>query len=522
MAAIGKQVAKGTVILSSAQYLAMFVNILITLYIAAILQPINYGIYGLSLTTVNLISIFAQSPIQGPTIKYLSANFAKKDYEGIRANIGITMGTYVIMSFLVFTVFYVIAPLLANYLYRQPEMELYLHMLSVVIILGTTNAVNNAILISKRDYISLSILNFANTLFSALYPILLFFLTGWSVFSLVLAYIMGQFTYTAIGVFFARGHLKEYGINWKPIFDLSQIWLFLRKGFFFEINSIAYAIFNRIDIIFLGIFASKYELGLYSFAKGLINKINISFSSFGVLFYPAISELDEKDEKVTIKMAAISAKILSFVSTFIALFLFFGSYEMILLLTLFIESLVDYLPSAYILAIMGLGFLTRGYGTPMSSYFFGKGNFDIPAKVSSIQCIFAIIAYYVLGTFYGVLGIAIGTAIAYNIPFFVFSYYALREGLPQPYFYTVMFVLSGMVVGFFVKMIVQYLQINTILSIIVQFSGITLIYPIAILVAHGITIDDIRLLKRHIKRKAVLRFLNIAEKIIILFKSKEK
>jgi len=84
------------------------------------------------------------------------------------------------------------------------------------------------------------------------------------------------------------------------------------------------------------------------------------------------------------------------------------------------------------------------------------------------------------------------------------------------------FILSGMAIGYIVKMVVQYLQINIVLNIFVQFSGIILLYPIAILITHGITLDDVRLLKRHIKRKSVLRFLNIAEKIIILFKSKEK
>ena len=84
---------------------------------------------------------------------------------------------------------------------------------------------------------------------------------------------------------------NKFGIRFKPVFHI-KTWLFhLRKSIHFTISGGLSALSQYLPIIYLGIFASPKEVGLFSAPYGLIFAIIFVLSLLSYSMYPILSEL---------------------------------------------------------------------------------------------------------------------------------------------------------------------------------------------------------------------------------------
>lgn len=381
------------------KFLVKGVSFTISIFLARILSPSDYGLIGMLAVFIALSNTFIESG-------FVKALVQKQDCTDI--DYSTAFYSNLVMSLFIYIILFFSAPYVASF-YNEPLLCNILRILSINLIIGSFNIVQRAKLMAKMDFKSLAKINFIGTLFGGICGLMLAY-NGWGVWSLI-----GQ-TITAT---FVMLFLFPHYSRWKPRWEFSKESFNTLFGFGSKllISGTVAIIVNNIATIAIGKEYKSSQLGYYTKATNFSDMIALTVNDIiGTVTFPVLSELQSEKEH----MIAVYRKSLYFSAMMI--------FPIMILLVLLAKPLIiallteKWLPSVILLQILCL---SRMF-TPLSAInmnllnAIGRSDLFMKIDLSKIPLILIILAITIP---ISVKAIVIGSLIDTFICFFINTYY---------------------------------------------------------------------------------------------------
>lgn len=381
------------------KFLVKGTSFIITIILARILSPSDYGLIGMLAIFIALSNIFIESGFAKALIQ--KQGCTDVDYStAFYTNLG--------MSVLIYIIFFVAAPYVAAF-YNEPLLCDILRILSVNFILGAFNVAQRAKLMAKMDFKSLAKINFAGTLLGGIVGIIMAY-TGCGVWALV-----GQTIISTFVMLFLFPHYSK----WRPLWVFSKASFSALFGFGSKllISGVVATVVNNIATIAIGKVYKSSQLGFYTKATQFSDLISLTVNDIlGTVTFPVLSELQDQRER----MVAVYRKSLLYSAMII--------FPVMMLIVLLARPMViallteKWLPCVVLLQILCLARMF----TPLSSINMNLlnaiGRPDLYMKID-LSKIPLILLMLVITIPISVKAIVIGNFIITFICFFINTYY---------------------------------------------------------------------------------------------------
>lgn len=315
-----------------------------------ILGPANYGVLGVILSLVYIMSI-GLNTLQTGITKFVSEFNAKKEYSKISYLINQSIKKLTFYGIILFIIFIFITPLLAKFLHITITPLL---IISPCIIFLMLLPINRGSLQGLQRFKGLSwnlIIEGIVKLFGGIILVLLGMGINGAIFSIVLAY--------AIPFFVGFYPLKDITKKKKKEFNTKKIYKFSIPVL---IALISLTLMYSIDIILIKHFFSAIESGYY-IAAGLLGKI-LFFATLSIsqVMFPKVSELyNKKKEHKHLLNKSLLISLIIIIPTIIIFHLFPKLIVNILFGPQFFEAIPYVGPFAVIIGLFSLIYIITFY-----------------------------------------------------------------------------------------------------------------------------------------------------------------
>lgn len=253
----------------------------ISIILARLLSPSDYGLIGMLAVFVSISNVF----IEGGLAKALIQRQDCQDIDfstAFVANVGMSLVIYLIM--------FVSAPWIADF-YNEPILTPLTRILSLNFILGSFNIVQRAKLMAQVDFKSLAQINVISTIVSGLVGIAMAY-WGTGVWALV-----GQTLCSTIVLIV----LFPIYSKWTPSIKFSKDSFSQLFGFGSKLmaTGVYSVVLNNISTICIGRFYKSSQLGFYTRASQFSEMISSTlYDVLGNVTFPVLSHLQDDREKL--------------------------------------------------------------------------------------------------------------------------------------------------------------------------------------------------------------------------------
>ena len=257
------------------------VSFFISIILARLLSPSDYGLIGMLAVFVSISNVF----IEGGLAKALIQRQDCQDIDfstAFVANVG--------MSLVIYLVMFVSAPWIADF-YNEPILIPLTRILSLNFILGSFNIVQRAKLMAQVDFKSLAQINVISTIVSGLVGIAMAY-WGTGVWALV-----GQTLCSTIVLIV----LFPIYSKWTPSVKFSKDSFSQLFGFGSKLmaTGVYSVVLNNISTICIGRFYKSSQLGFYTRASQFSEMISSTlYDVLGNVTFPVLSHLQDDHEKL--------------------------------------------------------------------------------------------------------------------------------------------------------------------------------------------------------------------------------
>ena len=257
------------------------VSFFISIILARLLSPSDYGLIGMLAVFVSISNVF----IEGGLAKALIQRQDCQDIDfstAFVANVG--------MSLVIYLVMFVSAPWIADF-YNEPILIPLTRILSLNFILGSFNIVQRAKLMAQVDFKSLAQINVISTIVSGLVGIAMAY-WGAGVWALV-----GQTLCSTIVLIV----LFPIYSKWTPSIKFSKDSFSQLFGFGSKLmaTGVYSVVLNNISTICIGRFYKSSQLGFYTRASQFSEMISSTlYDVLGNVTFPVLSHLQDDREKL--------------------------------------------------------------------------------------------------------------------------------------------------------------------------------------------------------------------------------
>ena len=257
------------------------VSFFISIILARLLSPSDYGLIGMLAVFVSISNVF----IEGGLAKALIQRQDCQDIDfstAFVANVG--------MSLVIYLVMFVSAPWIADF-YNEPILIPLTRILSLNFILGSFNIVQRAKLMAQVDFKSLAQINVISTIVSGLVGIAMAY-WGAGVWALV-----GQTLCSTIVLIV----LFPIYSKWTPSIKFSKDSFSQLFGFGSKLmaTGVYSVVLNNISTICIGRFYKSSQLGFYTRASQFSEMISSTlYDVLGNVTFPVLSHLQDDHEKL--------------------------------------------------------------------------------------------------------------------------------------------------------------------------------------------------------------------------------
>lgn len=290
------------------------VSFVISIILARLLSPSDYGLMGILAIFMSVSSVF----IEGGFAKALIQRQDCKDIDYSTAFV-----TNVAFSLVIYAVLFFSAPLIADF-YEEHLLVDLTRVLALTIVLGSFNIVQRAKLMANVDFKSLAQINVLSIFVTGAIGIGMAYL-GFGVWALV-----GQAIGQTLFLFF----IFPFYSKWKPSFcfsieSFSHLFGFGSK---LMITGVYSVIFNNIATFCIGKAYKSEQLGYYTRASQFSDLISFTVNDvLGTVTFPVLSKLqNDKDRLIAVyrKSLLVTAMVIFPIMALCALL----AYPLVLLL----------------------------------------------------------------------------------------------------------------------------------------------------------------------------------------------
>lgn len=293
------------------KYSGMFFSIVISMVLARLISPAEFGVVAIAQIIINFFCFFADLGISSAIVQNKTLTDRNLD----------TLFTFsFILAFILSITFYAISPIIASY-YKNPELISICHILSFNLFIGTVSVVPTALFNRDKRFKFMAKRSLFFQVLSGILSIVYAFYGG-GVYALVVPMTISTFCIFCVNLYEYPRHL-----DWK--FDLEPIKrIFSYSSFIFLYGLIDFFSTN-LDKLIIGRSLNMKSLGLYqkSYSLMLMPMGYLSFVITPVL-QPYLSDYQDNIGFIKEKYLQL-IKLLSILSIPIGIFSFFAAKELI-------------------------------------------------------------------------------------------------------------------------------------------------------------------------------------------------
>ncbi|MFH1612741.1 MAG: oligosaccharide flippase family protein [bacterium] len=370
------------------------------IFLARILQPELYGIYGLVLSIVLLFSRFTDLGINTTVIRFVSKSLKNKKEARAYTHYLFKIKMYLVLSLSLIMI--LLAKPLSVFVFKNPALTLPL-IISVLYLFISSITEFSASLFSAFNefkYHPKKELVFQISRFITIF--LFIFLIGKTVLNIFIALsISYALTFVFVFIIVRKKYaflFKDYSLksifpkllNYKyPGFTISQSKRIeiLRYIAYLAVTAMGTAFFVYISTIMLGAFIDAKYIGFYRLAYGMVAML-IGFCSVGTVLFPVFSFLEKKRLGNVFKKTFKYSMVLTFPIAFIVpvtfkplIILFYG---------------IEYAPSIIPLYFLSTLVITETAFLYPRMLFYARGKPEWPVKIMIVSSILNILLNYFL------------------------------------------------------------------------------------------------------------------------------
>ena len=261
---------------------AQGVSFVVSIVLARMLTPEDYGLVGLITVFISIATVFVSSGFGSALIQ--KENVTQTDYSSVFF-FSIVMGVVMYVS-LFFT-----APVIANF-YKEPSLISIIRVLALSLIIGGINSVQQAYVSRTMQFKRFFYSTIIGTAISAIIGIYMAY-RGAGVWALVAQTLSNQIIDTCI---------LWFTVKWRPTleFSMSEMKKMFKYGWKLFFSTLIDTVYNNLYSLVIGKFYSAKDLGYYNRGRNIPNIVitNINGSIQSVMF-PAFSNC--QGDKIKLK-----------------------------------------------------------------------------------------------------------------------------------------------------------------------------------------------------------------------------
>lgn len=261
--------------------LAQGITFGVSIILARILSPTEYGLIALVLIFINLSNVFVVSGLGEALIQ---------KSETTDGDFSTMFWSSLFFSIFIYIFLYNLSPFIAK-LYRKDEVIWILRILALKLPLASINTIQRAYLSRRMEFKKFFFSTLGGTVISGIVGIILAY-KGYGVWALVFQYITNS-TIDTLVLFLI--------INWKPklIFDINSAKSMIKYSLKIMGASFINELYSEIRSLIIGRVYSPADLAFYNrgnqFPSLFITNINTSICT---VFFPVMSRLQDKKEEL--------------------------------------------------------------------------------------------------------------------------------------------------------------------------------------------------------------------------------
>lgn len=315
------------------QISSQIVTFILSIVLARILTPKDYGIVALINVFITLADVFVTSG-------FGSALIQKRDADDVDFSTMFYISE--IFSIVIYLILFFIAPYISIF-YNNADLTLIIRVLALKLPLSAFNAIQQAYVSKKMLFKKIFISTTVSSIISGLVGIIIAYL-GFGVWALVVQYILNTII-ISIALFVQLDWHPQLKFSWssgKPLLDYG--WKIVATSFMGNF-------FNQLRTLLLGKMYTPAELAFYNRGQKFPDLVSQNIDgTISTVLFPAISEFNDDLQKVK-KMIRRSLR----VSTFIIMPIMFGmaATSKPIILILLTDKWIDSVPYMQYLCIAG-------------------------------------------------------------------------------------------------------------------------------------------------------------------------
>lgn len=351
------------------------IQLVISIVLARILLPEDYGILALVMVFVNILTVFVETGLG-------SAIIQKKEIEV--KEIGQLFFINTIVSIALYLIIFLLSPLISS-IYNKYDKDLLISVIrvySLVLPIGALTSIQSSLLYRKFEFKKLFFVNIITVILSGATGITMAYL-GYGVWALISQQIVSKLVLAIVLLFV---------LDWKPSFYLptKKIMTMIRYSAFILGNRLIVVVYNQFRSLFIGKFYSAEDLAFYNKGETFPSMIatNTDYALQKVMFSAYSKEQDDVNRIKQMMRKTIS------LSTFLLAPLMMGiaaaaNNVVLVLLTEKWLSCVDYM------RVFCIIYLLQPIKTSSAQALDGMGKSSVTLKIGLISKAVGVISLFI-------------------------------------------------------------------------------------------------------------------------------
>lgn len=345
---------------------------------AIILGPLEYGVLGMVVSFASNVNRLLSFRMGELVVKFAGESIEKIEKTRAAAIIKFAGLAEILTSLIAYLLLVILAPWAARVILKDPTITPWITIYGLALLANFMTETSTAILQIGDQFRKLAILNFFQSLLTAIWIVILFFTQG-NLFQVLMAYLAGKFLF-GTGIFLIGLNTMNHliGKNWWKVrlIEVENKKELFKFAFSTNISSTLNLVIRDSEVLWVGYFLSPIYAGYYKFSVAVINAVILPVSQFITVTYPQINK------KIVSKQWGDLRKLLSRTSA-IAF-----SWILICVIGLFVlgEWVLSFIKDgAYTPALPYIFVLIIGYG--FASVFFWNRNLFLSFNLPNVPLI---------------------------------------------------------------------------------------------------------------------------------------
>ncbi len=359
-------------------YILKIVTLTVSIILARILDPVDFGVIGIILALSSFAQIFVDFGFSSAIIQSKDLNSTKLS-SVFYINLGISLLLTLILFFF--------SNQLAIF-FDDERLFMVGKVMSVIFIIKGFNSVQISLFRKKMQFKKLTISYTISALLSGCIGIYMAY-AGYGLWSLVFQ-ILSNSLFLSIFIWLQS--------NWKPkmVFSFNSIRDLFSYGSNIMLSALVDGIFSRLDIFFIGKLFAMESLGFYTRAKSFKNTaITLSTGSLSKVLFPTFSAMQDDKERVKKSYLMLLKLVAGIITLFCGMLFLIAEDFYVILIT------EKWLPSVPLFQILILSGIFYPLSSIMINIIKGLGHSKLFLQISVVKKIIQLPSF-VVGYYYGV------------------------------------------------------------------------------------------------------------------------